>query len=145
MHWQMQSRSISKDKQTQSGRLSKRQIVFLVLSVLFAIMIFCFSARNGEESTEDSYTVGMEFGRIVHPDFKNWSEEAQLAFAAKVDHPIRKLAHATEYAVFAMLLCGVWMSEENERCLRYSRGELRRCMRRRMSFISCLFLDGADR
>ena len=83
----MQSRSISKDKQTQSGRLSKRQIVFLVLSVLFAIMIFCFSARNGEESTEDSYTVGMEFGRIVHPDFKNWSEEAQLAFAAKVDHP----------------------------------------------------------
>ena len=104
----MQSRSISKDKQTQSGRLSKRQIVFLVLSVLFAIMIFCFSARNGEESTEDSYTVGMEFGRIVHPDFKNWSEEAQLAFAAKVDHPIRKLAHATEYAVFAMLLysCG---------------------------------------
>ena len=100
----MQSRSISKDKQTQSGRLSKRQIVFLVLSVLFAIMIFCFSARNGEESTEDSYTVGMEFGRIVHPDFKNWSEEAQLAFAAKVDHPIRKLAHATEYAVFAMLL-----------------------------------------
>ena len=84
----MQSRSISKDKKVQSGRLSKRQIVFLVLSVLFAIMIFCFSARNGEESTEDSYTVGMEFGRIVHPDFKSWSEEAQLAFAAKVDHPI---------------------------------------------------------
>ena len=101
----MQSRSISKDKQTQSGRLS----------VLFAIMIFCFSARNGEESTEDSYTVGMEFGRIVHPDFKNWSEEAQLAFAAKVDHPIRKLAHATEYAVFAMLLCGVWLDVRRKR------------------------------
>ena len=111
----MQSRSISKDKQTQSGRLSKRQIVFLVLSVLFAIMIFCFSARNGEESTEDSYTVGMEFGRIVHPDFKNWSEEAQLAFAAKVDHPIRKLAHAAEYAVFAMLLCGVWLDVRRKR------------------------------
>lgn len=111
----MQSRSISKDKQTQSGRLSKRQIVFLVLSVLFAIMIFCFSARNGEESTEDSYTVGMEFGRIVHPDFKNWSEEAQLAFAAKVDHPIRKLAHATEYAVFVMLLCGVWLDARRKR------------------------------
>ena len=88
----MQSRSISKDKQTQSGRLSKRQIVFLVLSVLFAIMIFCFSARNGEESTE-----------------------AQLAFAAKVDHPIRKLAHATEYAVFAMLLCGVWLDVRRKR------------------------------
>ncbi|MFR5952501.1 MAG: VanZ family protein [Coprococcus sp.] len=143
----MQSRSISKDKQTQSGRLSKRQIVFLVLSVLFAIMIFCFSARNGEESTEDSYTVGMEFGRIVHPDFKNWSEEAQLAFAAKVDHPIRKLAHATEYAVFAMLLCGVWLDvpKKTKGVCVIRVGELRRCMRRRMSFISCLFLDGADR
>ena len=142
----MQSRSISKDKQTQSGRLSKRQIVFLVLSVLFAIMIFCFSARNGEESTEDSYTVGMEFGRIVHPDFKNWSEEAQLAFAAKVDHPIRNWHMRRNMP--SLQCCSVvygWMSEENERCLRYSRGELRRCMRRRMSFISCLFLDGADR
>ena len=111
----MQSRSISKDKQTQSGRLSKRQIVFLVLSVLFAIMIFCFSARNGEESTEDSYTVGMEFGRIVHPDFKNWSEEAQLAFAAKVDHPIRKLAHATQYADYAKLHRALWHDDRRKR------------------------------
>lgn len=113
----MRSKSISKDKQTQAGRLSKRQIVFLVLSVLFAIMIFCFSARNGVESTEDSYTVGMEFGRIIHPDFKYWSEDAQLAFAAKVDHPIRKLAHATEYAIFSMLLCGVWLNARRKRKL----------------------------
>lgn len=113
----MQLKSISKDKQTQSGRLSKRQTVFFVLSVLFAILIFCFSARTGVESKGDSYTVGMEFGRIVHPDFKNWSEEAQLAFAAKVDYPIRKLAHATEYAVFAMLICGVWLDARRKRKL----------------------------
>ena len=113
----MQSENIYRSPQMRSGRLSKRQIVFLVLSVLFAVMIFCFSARNGVESTEDSYTVGMEFGRIIHPDFKNWPEEAQLAFAAKVDHPIRKLAHATEYAVFAMLLCGVWLDARRKRKL----------------------------
>ena len=111
----MQSKSISKDKQTQSGRLSKRQIVFLVWSILFAVMIFCFSARTGVESTGDSYTVGMEFGRLVHSDFKDWTENAQLAFAEKVDHPIRKLAHATEYAVFAMLLCGVWLDARRKR------------------------------
>lgn len=101
----------------QSRSISKRQIVFLVLSVLFAIMIFCFSARNGVESTEDSYAVGMEFGRIVHPDFDSWPEAEQLAFAAKVDHPIRKLAHATEYAVFAMLLCGAWMDKRRKKAL----------------------------
>ena len=113
----MQLRSISRNKQAQSGKLSKRQVVFIVLSVLFAVMIFCFSARNGVESTGDSYTVGMEFGRIVHSDFKHWSEDAQLAFAEAVDHPIRKLAHATEYAVFAMLLCGVWFDGRRKRKL----------------------------
>lgn len=101
----------------QAGRSTKRQIVFIVLSVLFAVMIFCFSARNGVESTEDSYAVGMEFGRITHTDFKNWSEDAKLAFAEKVDHPIRKLAHATEYAVFAMLLCGAWFDGRRKRKL----------------------------
>ena len=142
----MQSRSISKDKQTQSGRLSKRQIVFLVLSVLFAIMIFCFSARNGEESTEDSYTVGMEFGRIVHPDFKTGRRKHSLRLQRR--SIIRSENWHMRRNMPSLQCCSVvygWMSEENERCLRYSRGELRRCMRRRMSFISCLFLDGADR
>lgn len=78
-------------------------------------MIFCFSARNGVESTEDSYTVGMQFGRILYGDFEQWQAEEQLAFAAKVDHPIRKLAHATEYAVFAMLLCGVWYDRRRKK------------------------------
>lgn len=113
----MQSGSISRNKQAKLGRLSKRQAVFIVLSALFAVMIFCFSSRNGVESTEDSYTVGMEFGRIVHSDFKSWSEDSQLAFAEKVDHPIRKLAHATEYAVFAMLLCGAWFDDHRKRKL----------------------------
>ena len=111
----MRSRNISRDRQVQLGRLSKRQIVFLVLSILFAVMIFCFSARNGVESTEDSYSVGREYGRIVHSDFNSWPEEEQLDFAEKVDHPIRKLAHATEYAVFAMLLCGVWLDGRRKR------------------------------
>lgn len=113
----MRSESTSRNRQAQSGRISRRQAVFIILSVLFAVMIFCFSARNGVESTEDSYAVGMEFGRMVHSDFKNWSEDAQLAFAEKVDHPIRKLAHATEYAVFAMLLCGAWMDGRRKRRL----------------------------
>lgn len=104
-------------QQTHISNQKKRKLVFVVLSVLFAIMIFCFSARDGEESTEDSYTVGMEFGRMIHWDFDNWPEEKQLAFAAKVDHPIRKLAHATEYAVFAMLLCGVWCDADRKRTL----------------------------
>lgn len=97
-HLQQQSVSIS--------NISKRKLVFSILAIMFACLIFVFSARNGEESTEDSYDVGMLFGSIVYRDFDTWTEDAQLAFAAKVDHPIRKTAHATEYAVFGMLLVG---------------------------------------
>lgn len=91
-----------------SESISKRKLVFSILAVLFSCVIFAFSARNGDESAEDSYEAGMAFGAIAHHDFSSWTEEEQLAFAAKVDHPIRKTAHATEYAVFAMLLFGAW-------------------------------------
>ena len=111
----MQSGNTSRISRAKPGRVSKRQAVFVVLSVMFAVVIFCFSARNGIESTEDSYAVGMEVGRIVHPDFEEWSGDEQLTFAEKVDHPVRKLAHATEYAVFAMLLCGAWCSGHRSR------------------------------
>ena len=111
----MQSGNTSRIRRAQPGCVSMRQAVFVVLSVMFAAVIFCFSARNGIESTEDSYAVGMEVGRIVHPDFEEWSGDEQLTFAEKVDHPVRKLAHATEYAVFAMLLCGVWLDARRKR------------------------------
>lgn len=97
-----------KHLQMPSASISKRKLVFLILSILFACMIFAFSARSGEESTEDSYEVGMVFGTIVHHDFHFWTEEEQLAFAEKVDYPIRKTAHATEYAILAMLFVGAW-------------------------------------
>lgn len=80
--------------------------IFRILAIVWAIMIFAFSARDGVESAGDSYWVGMKTGEIVISDFQDWSEEEQVDFARKVDHPIRKMAHATEYAIFAMLLFG---------------------------------------
>lgn len=103
-----------KHLQMPSESISKRKLVFLILSILFACVIFAFSARSGEESTEDSYEVGMVFGTIIHHDFHSWTEEEQLAFASKVDHPIRKTAHAAEYAIFAMLLVGAWYDEKRK-------------------------------
>lgn len=91
-----------------------RSKIFVVLSLLWAVMIFMFSARTAEESTEDSFWVGMKFGALVISDFEEWSEENQLAFAEKVDHPIRKTAHATEYAIFAMLLLGAFYKKKEE-------------------------------
>ena len=61
--------------------------------------IFVFSSRSGDESAEDSYFVGAMVGDFFVPGFDEWSPEKQQEFAEKIDHPVRKTAHAAEYAV----------------------------------------------
>ncbi|MBQ8317523.1 MAG: VanZ family protein [Lachnospiraceae bacterium] len=84
----------------------RKRIVFWVLVFLWMGVIFFYSHRPAEVSAQDSYEVGMMTGHIVVEDFEEWSFVDQLAFAMKVDHPIRKLAHFTEYLILAVLLCG---------------------------------------
>ncbi len=88
--------------------MSKRRLILMILSLVWMVVIFCFSARDADESEEDSYKVGLTVGKIVVPDFEDKSETEQLEFAQKIDHPVRKAAHATEYAVLAMLLVGAF-------------------------------------
>lgn len=83
----------------------RRKICF-VLMLLWMLVIFMFSARDGVESTADSYRVGMEVGRLVVPAFSELSEEEQTAFAAAVDFPVRKTAHAMEYTVLGVFAIG---------------------------------------
>lgn len=83
-----------------------RQKIFFVLMLTWMLVIFVFSARDSVESTEDSYRVGMEVGRLVVPAFNSLSKEEQTAFAAAVDFPIRKTAHAAEYAILGVLTIG---------------------------------------
>lgn len=43
------------------------------------------------------------------PGFDEWSEQEQLEFAGKIDHPVRKTAHAMEYAVLGLLTAGAFI------------------------------------
>lgn len=83
-----------------------RRKVFLIFMIVWMAVIFFFSSRDAEESTEDSYWVGIEVGRLVVPAFSEMPEEKQLEFAARVDYPVRKTAHALEYTVLGTLITG---------------------------------------
>ena len=89
--------------------MSMRRRVFLVLLILWMAGIFAFSSRSGDESAEDSYFAGILVGDIFVPGFDEWSAERQQAFAEKIDHPVRKTAHATEYAILGLLAAGVYL------------------------------------
>lgn len=87
-------------------KYNKRKRLFLVLVIIWMVMIFVFSSRDGDLSGEDSGKVGRLVGEWFVPGFDEWSEVKQNAFIDKVDFPIRKTAHATEYAVLGMLIFG---------------------------------------
>lgn len=76
-----------------------KRYLFAFLVILWSLVIFLYSAKPADESTAQSYRVGKLFGSIFVPGFNSWTEEAQTEFASKIDHPIRKTAHATEYAL----------------------------------------------
>ena len=83
-----------------------RKKIFLILAILWMATIFSFSAKDADESTKESNAVGMFLGSIVYSDFEEWTEEEQQAFAEKWDHPVRKCAHMTEYAILGFFLVG---------------------------------------
>ena len=86
-----------------------RNKIFLILAVLWMVVIFSFSARPAEQSTGDSRWAGHMIGQLFVPGFEDWSDKEQETFAEKVDHPVRKTAHAMEYAVLGLLTAGAYI------------------------------------
>jgi len=83
-----------------------RKRICLILAVCWMAVIFTFSARNADLSTQDSMSIGILFGRLIVPSFAEMDTQMQVSFADMIDHPIRKMAHATEYAILGFLLTG---------------------------------------
>lgn len=96
--------------------MSRRRRVFLVLAVLWMSLIFFMSSRPGEESSKDSSWAGWMIGETFVPGFDDWSEDEQEEFVERIDHPVRKTAHATEYAVLGLLTAGALIDRKGKIC-----------------------------
>ena len=123
----------------------KAGIIWLIFTLVWMVVIFSFSAREADESAAMSHSVGKMIGRLVIPEYRSWSEDKQGQFAEKVDFPVRKCAHASEYAVLGILVLGTAYSfsetgEERSYCCA---GVLVQHMPERMNHISCLCRAGA--
>lgn len=87
----------------------KKLILFFLkpLSFLPAIcmmyVIYSFSAQSGEASGSLSYTVSYKIVEIGNDTFDVGISEDQLGYYAKrIEYPVRKLAHMTEYFCLAI-------------------------------------------
>lgn len=93
----------------------RRQRIFALLTAAWMLVIYSFSAQPAEESTDTSLRVGRAVCTAVIPGYRQRSEEAQKALAERIEFPVRKGAHMTEYAVLAMLCLGALAGEEMTR------------------------------
>lgn len=98
----------------ENKTLSKiSKILLPVLALCWMMVIFWFSAAPAPESSEMSYTVGLQVGKIAVADFDAWTTEEQNAFAEKIEYPIRKIAHADR-------ICNSWNARiRNSVCIWY--------------------------
>lgn len=90
-------------------------MIFLILTLLWMSVIFYMSAKNAEESTHMSHSVGLKIGDVFIPDFEQWNKEAQIAFAEKIEVPVRKGAHMAEFAALGLFLFGAVYSSARKK------------------------------
>lgn len=86
----------------------RRLWIARVLTLVWMVVIFLFSAKPAEASTQDSLYVGRKIGQLIYQDFEEWSDKRQTDFARKIEYPVRKGAHMAEYAVLGVLIYLSW-------------------------------------
>lgn len=77
----------------------------MAITIAWMVFIFSMSAQPAAESTNTSLHVGRLVCSVFVPHYHRMSPDKQTALAKKIDHPVRKTAHATEYAILGILLC----------------------------------------
>ncbi len=93
--------------------MKMRKTIFLILSVIWMGVIFFQSAKVADRSAAESGGLIIFVGEHFVPGFDNWDEMKKQKFVEKYDHPVRKAAHVTEYAILAMLLMGVFYEKSD--------------------------------
>lgn len=83
-----------------------------VLLFFLYLAIFGFSGQNGEESGSLSHLISEKCVEILNSlSGRHWTVLMQEQLAFYFEHPIRKLAHFSEYAVMGILVFILWKSK----------------------------------
>ena len=91
----------------------KSQVAVSIMAAIFLVIlyyaIFSFSEQDGETSGHLSHEVTKwiveSWERLIGG---SWTEDVRNAWITYWEHPVRKLAHFTEYMVMGILVFNVW-------------------------------------
>ena len=79
-------------------------IIFWTLAVVWCVVIFLFSAENGEQSSGTSGRVCRAVAQMVIGDFEEMSDTAQLEIIESMQFYVRKTAHFCAYALLSFFI-----------------------------------------
>ncbi len=83
--------------------MKKLRIMAFLPMLAMMMIIWGFSANNGEKSSEQSMgIVGRVILTIENISGQHLSDEERMVWEDRIHTPIRKLAHMTEYFIFAL-------------------------------------------
>lgn len=83
----------------------KKRYLWLIAVIAWMALIFAFSHQKAEQSEIVSGSLTYQIAEGMSEIFAlNWEEKALIEHAEKWQHPVRKAAHMTEYAILACLL-----------------------------------------
>lgn len=107
--------------------MDKKKMAVTILAAILLIMlygiIFDFSSQNAQESTTVSIGVSQKCVNTINVlTMRGWTQERIAEYAEKLDFPIRKLAHFSEYAYMGMLvyiMLSQWMDTKQKRFLAF--------------------------
>lgn len=72
-------------------------------AIFMMCLIFSFSAQNGEQSGSLSQAISEKIVRVADTlTGSSWDETEIHTWAERIEHPVRKLAHMSEYFVFSL-------------------------------------------
>lgn len=80
-------------------------VILVILTLLWLSVIFGFSGEDSSSSDQTSGKVTETVLTVAVENFKEKPASEQDELIKKYNHPIRKLAHFSEYAVLGVLVC----------------------------------------
>lgn len=87
-----------------------KRIIYTGLTLAWMCIIFWFSAAPAKESSQMSMSAGTLILQKLVPGYEEWRKITSRNLPRKIEYPIRKCAHASEYAVLGILLMLTWNS-----------------------------------
>ena len=91
----------------------KKKLLITIPAVFLLVGLYClifsFSSDEGEKSSTKSHLVSQTCVEIVNRvTGRKWTQTVKAQLADYYEHPIRKLAHFSEYCLMGVLLFVIW-------------------------------------